>query len=383
MADVCVLADGRRVKYSLKRRGRDPFYLVCFRGSDGGRKERSTQESNKRRAADSAVAVIRSDYEPRSALSDIAWDEAIEKMVEHMEGHNLRPQTIKSYRSTIKTLRDLFPESHGPAEITGAMAERYKMARLKKRRATTVKGDLNELSIVFGRWWVETCKLLPSNPFTDVEPPKVDKPEPVVLTADEQREFLGWLSDRWGAWRLPVLFLVIKGAVGCRIYELASLPTSCLQDGRLVFEAVTAKGRKTRRSKLPKDLYEEVVAGAGGRYAFEGFSEQLRAIHRGRGRHDHAASVKGFTPERMVAWLEDEVDKYRSAHPDRRRFKLHNFRGTAMSRAKLAGVAYDEAAVAFGCHPETMRKHYIQLDETLISDSVMDRLGGLGGAKDK
>ena len=45
-----------------------------------------------------------------------------------------------------------------------------------------------------------------------------------------------------------------------------------------------------------------------------------------------------------------------------------------MSRAKEAGVSYDEAAIAFGCHPETMRRHYVKLDETAISDAVMDRV---------
>ena len=33
-------------------------------------------------------------------------------------------------------------------------------------------------------------------------------------------------------------------------------------------------------------------------------------------------------------------------------FKLHNFRGTAMSKARMAGISYDDDAVAFGCHPE-------------------------------
>jgi hypothetical protein len=55
-------------------------------------------------------------------------------------------------------------------------------------------------------------------------------------------------------------------------------------------------------------------------------------------------------------------------------FKLHNFRGTAMSRARTAEVSYDDASIAFGCHPETMRKHYVALDETSISDRVMDRI---------
>jgi hypothetical protein len=43
-----------------------------------------------------------------------------------------------------------------------------------------------------------------------------------------------------------------------------------------------------------------------------------------------------------------------------------------MSRARQAGISYDDASVAFGCHPETMRQHYVNMNETAISDHVMD-----------
>lgn len=52
-----------------------------------------------------------------------------------------------------------------------------------------------------------------------------------------------------------------------------------------------------------------------------------------------------------------------------------------MSKARMAGVGFDDAAVAFGCHPETMRKHYVALDETAISDRVMDQIQGRSGSK--
>ena len=39
----------------------------------------------------------------------------------------------------------------------------------------------------------------------------------------------------------------------------------------------------------------------------------------------------------------------------------------------MAGVSYDDAAVAFGCNPQTMRQHYIALDEVEISDRVMEK----------
>ena len=84
--------------------------------------------------------------------------------------------------------------------------------------------------------------------------------------------------------------------------------------------------------------------------------------------------VRGFTPHRLVNWLEDQVVAYLKAHPKVRKFKLHNFRGTAMSRARMAGVSYDDAAVAFGCNPQTMRQHYIALDEVTISDRVMEKI---------
>ncbi len=188
---------------------------------------------------------------------------------------------------------------------------------------------------------------------------------------------MAWLASRWGGWRLPLLFLETKASIGCRIHELASAPTSSLKDGRLTFEAVTAKGRKTRRSKLPPAIYAELVSIAGPTLIFEGFAEQLRDLLLERGRPHHARCAKlPFDPGRLVNWLQDRLVEFRKDHKDIPRFKLHNYRGTAMSRAKEAGASYDDAAIAFGCHPETMRRHYVKLDETAISDSVMDRVQG-------
>lgn len=42
--------------------------------------------------------------------------------------------------------------------------------------------------------------------------------------------------------------------------------------------------------------------------------------------------------------------------------------------ALTAGVTYEHAAVAFGCNPDTMRKHYIALEEVAISDGVMEKI---------
>jgi site-specific recombinase XerD len=271
---VCILSDGRRIKFSIKRRKRDPFYLVKFRGPDGRPRERSTKEAGQRRAVESAIRIIQEEYEPEVVTAQITWEEAIEKLKEGLEGKNLRWATVHDYCCTVHTLRDMFRKAVGPGEITPEMAERYKIKRLKQgHSASTVESNLRTLSIVYRKWWIKTAKLLTENPFAEVEPPKVDRKPPRILLPAEVQEFFDWLSSRWDNWRLPLLFLEVKGLLGCRINELASAASDGLRDGRIRFEAQTAKGRKQRIVKLPPAIYAELQRLAGGRFVFEKFSE--------------------------------------------------------------------------------------------------------------
>jgi hypothetical protein len=77
-----------------------------------------------------------------------------------------------------------------------------------------------------------------------------------------------------------------------------------------------------------------------------------------------------------------EKRRYLKQNPQAKAFKLHNLRGTAMTRAKEAGISYEDAAVAFGCNPETMRKHYVAIDEIMVSDRVMEAIQGEGVKKE-
>jgi integrase len=323
---------------------------------------------------DAAVALINEEYS-RRPTPDPTWDDAIETMKRYMRADNLRPGTIQQYEIAAGLLRTAYPNTTGPGQISTAMAQKFKVLRLEaKKSPRTVAGNLDNLSIVYGHWWCEVCKILDENPFAGVEPPRQEKRPPRVIEPNELDEFLKWLTARYGEWRLPVLVLEVKSLTGCRIGELASASTASLKDGRLCFEAVTTKERKQRSVRLPPALYEELRQLAGPHFVFERFSDQLRSFHLKRGKTRNAQMVRGFTPHRLVNWLEDRVVEYLKAHPKVKKFKLHNFRGTAMSRARMAGVSYDDAAVAFGCNPQTMRQHYIALDEVEISDRVMEKI---------
>ena len=57
-----------------------------------------------------------------------------------------------------------------------------------------------------------------------------------------------------------------------------------------------------------------------------------------------------------------------------------------MSKARLAGVSYDDAAVAFDCDPRVMQQHYAAFDKATIADRVFGHIqngkngGGANGS---
>jgi hypothetical protein len=383
---TCVLSDGRRVKYTLKVRDDGPNYFVVFRNPacSGYRLERSTGESSKKRAHEAAAQVIAEAYLPQSPLQNMAWDEAIEKIKEQWKAQNLRPRTIDDYLAMIKCFRLAFPESRGPHDVTPEHASRFKILRSHETGSpVTVGGNLNKLSVIWEKWLKKKCKIVNVNPWEDIEKPKEDEPVPRYIEPAEEQGFFDWLLNRWDGWRLPVLFFTVKGLVGRRILQLASLPKDCLSKGRIVFHPETCKGRRIEHACVPPAIFKELKAQAGSRYLWERYSEQLASIYRKRKRR---AYVKDFTPSRFKRWLQDEVTTYNntlSDDPGYVPFTAHNFRDTAMTKAWDADIPPDKAAIAFGCHSETMKKHYIRKDKLAIADDVFARMQAKPGTTEE
>jgi hypothetical protein len=234
---ICVLTDGRRIRYSLQERG--GYYNVCFRGPDGRRKFLSTKERTVKRAEDAACVVIRQEYEPKSSSQKVAWDEALAVAEKAMKEQNLRERSIRAYLDQIKRVRTVFPSLKGPAEITPAKAKQFKAALVEKKLAPyTISTCLRDLTSIWNKWFIGECKLLEGNPWEEIERPELDEPEPRYIEPQEEQAFHDWLLKRWDGWRLPVLFFRVKSLVGRRILQLASLPSDRLdEEGRLFFSS--------------------------------------------------------------------------------------------------------------------------------------------------
>jgi integrase len=374
---ICVLTDGRRVRYSLQERG--GFYNVCFRGPDGRRKFLTTKERTAKRADDAACVVIRQEYEPKSSTQKVAWDEALAVAEKAMKEQNLRERSIRAYLDQIKRVRTVFPSSKGPAEITPAKAKQFKAALVEKKLAPyTISTCLRDLTSIWNKWFIGECKLLDANPWEEIERPELDEPEPRYIEPQEEQAFHDWLLKRWDGWRLPVLFFRVKSLVGRRILQLASLPSDRLdEEGRLFFSSRNVKNRHFDYARLPADLAKELQAIAGPTYLWERYVADLRAIHARRKTKNHATCVKTFDPKRLKRWLQQQIADYCQENkdvPGFRPFTAHNFRDTAMTRAWDADIPVDKAAIAFGCNAETMKRHYIRKEKIAITDAVFDQI---------
>lgn len=296
---VCVLADGRRVCFSLQERG--GFYNVCFRGPDERRRFLSTKETGRKRAKDAACVIIRAEYEPKAVFRSVQWDEALTTMKKAMAAQNLRERSITAYEDQIKRLRSVIPSVTGPDKITVALARQFKASLVAKALAPyTISTCLKDLGSIWKKWFKKECGLVSSNPWDEVERPEVDEPEPRYIEPEEERAFFDWLLLRWDGWQLPVLFFKVKSLVGRRILQLASLPSDHLDDeGRLFFSSGNVKNRRTDYARLPTDLAKELRAIAGPTFLWERYVADLRAIHSRRKTRNHAVCVRPFDPKRL------------------------------------------------------------------------------------
>jgi hypothetical protein len=146
-----------------------------------------------------------------------------------------------------------------------------------------------------------------------------------------------------------------------------------LLDGSIVFTSDTMKGRKTRVAPLSDDLFTALSKIKGKTFLWERYPGELKNAIKAKGWPTHQLRLD-FDPERMAAWVATLFADFNANHPEQPRLTSHQFRKRAFTMAKVAGVDSRDAAIAFGCNPDTMAKHYVGVDETQIASAVAKKL---------
>jgi integrase len=294
-----------------------------------------------------------------------------------MTAKNNRRTTINDYLLMISNIRKAYPTTAGPANISPGLAKNFITVRSEAGlSAYTIRGNIIKLSVIWAKWFIKECEVLSINPWSGIEKPKVDEPEPRYIEPAEEKAFFDWLSERWSGWRMPVLFFTVKGFTGRRITQLCSLPSSSLKDGRIAFPADINKSRRPEYARVPDAIFRELSELAGPTYIWERYPDELNAIYRKRGKPKYARCQE-FRPERLKRFLQYEIIEYNrlnNGKPGFVPFTAHNFRDTAMTKAWDADIDLDRAAIAYGCNWETMKKHYIRKEALAVADAVFIRV---------
>jgi len=375
------ICHGQVVGFSVKLRKNEPTYFAYFRGMDGRRMERDTNQTRVGQAVEAARLIIEKEYAPAIVtVEKVTWEETIERLKARMATSGNRASTLGYYLKLIRLVRKLYPNTDHPADISPAGAARWRdwmMSTLGRRKklpsAHYVAGILGGLSGLWNKWLMDDLKIVPGNPWQDVAPPKADKLAVKYATNEQIEAFHAWIAERFGEWQFPKLFLAIKAYTGCRLMDLCSLKSAQLCGGRLIFPADLTKGRKERAVPLPDDLYTSLDAFKGEVWLWQNYPAGLKAALVAKGWPTHQLNPE-FAPQRLYYWVETLFADYRTGHPDRPLLTTHMFRKRAFTMAWQAGVDPRRASIAYGCNVDTLMKHYVGLDEQAVTDGVFEEM---------
>ncbi len=382
------MSHGRLVGYSLKKRANDPCYYVYFRSPDGRRTERDTQQTAALRAHSAAHSIIDAGHAPAATPSAaVTWDEAEARLRDKAAANGLRGPTVDYYVKLLRRARAFHTVTAGPADVSPGMAEAWKKAfsstptrRKKLPSPHTVFSLVRGFSSLWQAWLVDELAVCVGNPWADVTPPMTDRIEVRVIDDETFTHLLGWLDARFSGWVLPRVFLEVKAVTGCRLMDLCGLGADQLRDGRLHFRADQTKGRRARSVPLPPDLAARLAALKGPRFLWEAYPSGLREAVKRMGCPTHRIKPD-FAPRRLYQWVETLFLEYGAAHPDRPKVHSHQLRKRAFTAAWEGGIDPRRAAIAIGCNPDTVMRHYVKLDEQQVTDDVMIKLADRLGAK--
>ncbi|MEQ8784647.1 MAG: hypothetical protein RIC55_00025 [Pirellulaceae bacterium] len=395
----------KRYRAGTKRNGqRNYVWGLRWRDEDGRIHTESTGSADRTYADDlrdvkqrelNGLLPVEPEPEPEPEPAPVSsWKECRDSLDKSMRADNLRPSYISDAVLNLELLERAFPDTAGPAEITPEMASEWKQKRAEGNASPwSIKGDLATIKAAYNRLR-DDCRLVAENPFAGVKPPKCDEPDVRIVTAGERSALYEWLTDRWGDWQLPVVYLEVAATVGWRAVEIASLRSvDLLDDGFVQVQSGSEKRRRHKLGWLPPELHRELKDCQAGGWAFGRFSDELRRrLMLVRKQPYAAARVKGFSPKRLVGWLQDEIkrfcdDRVKKAKKDAQEqgvqlhdfpeaFSLHDFRRTLITALGDAGVSEREVGTMVGVTPEVARRHYERLNRRNIARSNVQRLQG-------
>src|SRR5438067_1239714 len=100
------LVSGRLVGFSVKHFAHCPTYMACFRGPDGRRLQRDTNQMRLAQAIEVARVLIEEAYAPTPVRPEtVTWDQAVERLTGRLQTSGNRAGTLGYYLKLVRLVR--------------------------------------------------------------------------------------------------------------------------------------------------------------------------------------------------------------------------------------------------------------------------------------
>lgn len=119
------IVDGTVVGFSVKKFDGDT-YIACFRDRDGRRRKLDTQQARIGQAVETARLLIEKTLRAKILPTTMEWDAAVGRLKARLAIGGIRDTTIGYYEKVIRSVRGMYPECKGPADVTSHHAEQFR-----------------------------------------------------------------------------------------------------------------------------------------------------------------------------------------------------------------------------------------------------------------
>ncbi|HYH67459.1 MAG TPA: site-specific integrase [Urbifossiella sp.] len=377
------LPDGTEVGYSLTER--PGGYRVRFVGPDGTRVERSTGCRTKAQARQAATDIITEAYRPAMPAepSQATWETVLAELDQTPD---LRPESIRAYRTAVMAFRKVVPTVASPAGVTTALAHRFKReflassyargkasdAKTYKRSPTSCTTYLRCLRSLWSKHF-RPLGHVKDNPWLDVPYPnaprgkRVRVPEEDVVTA-----FFKWLAAKHPDWELPRLFVQVKMLAGCRTIDLCKLRSDDLHGDELTMSPEVTKTRTARTVPLPADVAADLRRVAGSTWLWENSLEESK-----RFRPNPKTKTKtAYSPSTWRWTVQNLFREFNAGRTGQPRLRPHDLRARAFTVVAAATQSVDATARAMGADPQTAR-HYLDAAKAFDGSGILKQAANL------
>lgn len=364
---------------SLRRKARSPFWFACFVLADGSRTQRSTKQTDRKKAMklaaqwEEAARNRITEAQARRVLSDIheqihgvplstpSVDDYVAAWLARKQGETA-PVTLAAYKGAVNEFAAfLGDKSAQPLHyVTPAQVAAWRDHAAGKATPRTANNKLKIVRVLFQSAWRDG--LLTENPAAKIQTLKAGRSKRRPFTLPELRSVLKVANDEWRGMVLLGLY------TGQRLKDIASLTWANIDLDESEIRFSTSKTERYQVIPMAGALRRHIEAMPAGDdpgaplfpHAFKIVSSHLHTGLLSRQFNELLASAGLCKPPPET---HEGSGKGRSAKRVQNALSFHSLRHTATSLLKNAGVSDAVARDLVGHESAAVSASYTHIDD--------------------